>query len=180
MRAGSCTPPQRRDEFDNPRRGNHPVLWVDWFQAREYAQWAGKRLPSEVEWELVARAGSTTTFPWGSSWVPGAANAMGTYRADVFGESSAVASFEPNPWGVYDMIGNASEWTDDVYNEDYYGAPRDGSAWYQETGPAHERRRVVRGGGYDDPPPRQRVSQRRGRRPDNVNRSIGFRCVADE
>ena len=69
---------------------------------------------------------------------------------------------------------------EDVYNESYYGAPRDGGAWYQETGREVERRRVVRGGGYDDPPQRQRVSKRTGRQPDNFSRSVGFRCVADQ
>jgi formylglycine-generating enzyme required for sulfatase activity len=91
-----------------------------------------------------------------------------------------VASFAANRWGIYDLIGNAAEWTEDVYHESYDDAPRDGRAWYQETGPAGERRRVVRGGGYDDLPSRQRVSKRAGRRADNPNRSVGFRCVADE
>jgi formylglycine-generating enzyme required for sulfatase activity len=180
VQAGACTPPQRTEVFDSPSLGNHPVLWVDWSQAKEYAAWAGKRLPTEVEWEVAARSGSATAFPWGASWVPGAANAIGVYRGDVWGGTAPVASFEPNRWGLYDLIGNASEWTEDVYNETYQGAPKDGSAWYQETGLAGERRRVVRGGGYDDPPPRQSVTKRSGRRADNFGRSVGFRCVADE
>ena len=180
VRAGACSPPHRTESFDNPRRGDHPVRWVDWFQAKEYCEWAGKRLPTEAEWELVARSGATTQFPWGTSWVPGNANAMGTYRSDIWAETAPVASFEANRWETYDLVGNVSEWIEDVYNDDYVGAPRDGSAWYQETGAAGERRRVVRGGGYDDPPPRHRLSRRSGRRADNPNRSVGFRCVADE
>jgi formylglycine-generating enzyme required for sulfatase activity len=180
VRAGACTPPHRTEFFDSLNLGDHPVLWVDWFQAREYAVWVGKRLPTEAEWEAAARGGSATAFPWGPSWVTGSANAMGVYRDDVWGGTAPVASFEPNRWGLYDVIGNVSEWTEDVYNETYVGAPRDGRAWYQETGLAGERRRVVRGGGYDDPPPRQRVSWRRGRRADSDGRSVGFRCVADE
>ena len=180
IRAGSCTPPHQTEAFDNPSFGNHPVLWVDWFQAKEYATWAGKRLPTEAEWELVARSGSTTMFPWGKSWVSGNVNAMGTYRSDYWSEAAPVASFEANRWGIYDLIGNVAEWTEDVYNGNYHGALRDGSAWYQETGQAGERRRVVRGGGYDNTPPRLRVSRRSPRRPDNPDRSVGFRCVADE
>jgi formylglycine-generating enzyme required for sulfatase activity len=180
VRAGACTPPHRTEQFDDPRFGTHPVFWVDWFQARSYAQWAGKRLPSEAQWELAARAGTTTPFYWGSSWVPGEANAMGAYRRDVWGGSAPVASFEANRWGVYDLIGNASEWVDDVYQDTLTGVPTDGRPRYQETGPAGERRRVVRGGGHDDSPPRQRVSRRGARRPDEFNRSVGFRCVADE
>jgi len=180
VRAGVCSPPHRRDVFDSPNLGSHPVLWVDWFQAKEYAAWAGKRLPTEAEWEAAARGGSATAFPWGASWVSGSANAIGVYRGDIWSGTSPVASFEPNRWGLYDFIGNASEWTEDVYNDSFLGAPTDGTAWYQETGLAGERRRVVRGGGYDDPPPRQRVTWRGGRRAENFGRSVGFRCVADE
>jgi len=180
VRAGACTPPQRVGDFDDPRFGSYPVFWVDWFQAKEYALWAGKRLPTEAEWELAARNDATTEYPWGTSWVPGRANAMGVYRTDYWSESSPVASFEASRWGVYDLIGNAAEWTDDVYHESFDGAPRDGRAWIQETGPAGERRRVVRGGAFDDSPQRQRASKRAGRRPDNPSRSVGFRCAADE
>ena len=180
IQAGACTPPQRTEIFDSPNLGNHPVLWVDWFQAKEYAAWAGKRLPNEVEWELAARSGAATAFPWGASWVKGRANVVGTYPGDGWEETAQVASFPANRWGIYDLIGNAAEWTEDVYSENYFGAPLDGSTWYQETGLAGERRRVVRGGSFDDPPPRQRVSKRGGRRADNASRSVGFRCVADE
>jgi formylglycine-generating enzyme required for sulfatase activity len=180
VRAGACTPPQRAEEFDDSRRGGHPVLWVDWFQAKEYALWAGKRLPTEAEWELAARNGVATEYPWGTSWVPGRANAMGAYRTDFWADSSPVASFEASKWGIYDLIGNAAEWTEDVYHDSFYGAPGDGRAWIQETGPAGERRRVVRGGAFDDSPQRQRASKRTGRRPENPSRSVGFRCVADE
>ena len=180
VRAGACTPPERSEVFESPNLGTHPVLWVTWFQAREYADWAGKRLPTEAEWELAARGGTSTPYPWGTSWVPGRANAIGTYREDGWGGTAPVASFEPSAWGLYDMVGNAAEWVDDVYNDTYFGAPRDGRAWFQETGLAGERRRVVRGGGYDDPPQRQRVSKRSARQAENFNRAVGFRCAADE
>jgi formylglycine-generating enzyme required for sulfatase activity len=180
VRARDCSVPSRAEFFNDPNLGNHPVMWVTWIQAREYAAWAGKRLPTEAEWELAARGGTTTPYPWGASWVPGRANAIGTYREDRWGGTAPVASFGPNPWGLYDVIGNAAEWVEDVYNDSYYGAPRDGRAWYQETGLASERRRVARGGGYDDPPQRQRVSKRSGRQLDNYNRAVGFRCAANE
>jgi formylglycine-generating enzyme required for sulfatase activity len=180
VRAGACSPPHRIEVFDDPRFGSHPVTWVDWFQARAYAAWAGKRLPSETEWELAARAGSEFPFPWGIGWEPGRANAMGAYRRDVWHDSAPVASFAANRWGIYDLVGNAAEWVDDVYQDRLDGVPLDGRARFQENGPAGERRRVVRGGGYDEPPPRQRVSRRSARRPDDFDRSVGFRCVADD
>ncbi len=120
VRARACSPPHQTEAFDKPSFGNLPVLWVDWFQAKEYAAWAGKRLPTEAEWELVARSGSTTMFPWGESWVPGNANAMGTYRSDYWNGGAPVASFEANRWGLYDLIGNAAEWTEDVYNDSLF------------------------------------------------------------
>jgi formylglycine-generating enzyme required for sulfatase activity len=180
VEASACTPPHRTEFYENPNIGNHPVLWVDWFQARTYAAWAGKRLASGAEWERAARAGTDTAYPWGSSWEDGRANALGTEGSDRWGGAAPVASFDPNPWGVYDLVGNAAEWVDDVYNDNFRGAPRDGRAWHQETGLAGERRRVVRGAGYDDPPGRQRVSRRNGRRPGDFQRMVGFRCVADE
>lgn len=180
VQAGACSPPVRTDGYDDPRLGKHPVFWVEWNQARAYAAWAGKRLPSEAEWELAARGKAVTPFPWGASWIPGKANAMGVYRQDVWEHSAPVASFEAGWWGVYDLVGNAAEWVEDVYQATIEGMPAEGRARYQETGPAGERRRVVRGGGHDDPPPKQRVSHRSPRRPDHVNRSVGFRCVADD
>jgi formylglycine-generating enzyme required for sulfatase activity len=156
------------------------VLWVDWFQARIYAGWAGKRLPSEAEWEYAARAGAATVYPWGDAWQPGRANALGLGDGDQWGGAAPVASFDPNRWGVYDLIGNAAEWVDDVYNGSFNNSPRDGGPWYQETGSAAERRRVVRGAGYDEPPGRQRVSRRNARKPDNDHRMVGFRCVVDD
>jgi formylglycine-generating enzyme required for sulfatase activity len=180
VQAGECTVPHRTDFFDNPNLGDHPVLWVDWFQARSYASWAGKRLATEAEWEMAARAGAETAYPWGGSWENGRANALGTEGADRWGGTAPVASFDANTWGIYDLIGNAAEWVEDVFNGSFSGAPLDGRAWYQETGSASERRRVVRGAGYDDPQGRQRVSRRTGRRPDDFHRTVGFRCVADE
>ena len=178
--AGACTPPARPEPYDDAGRGDHPVVWVDWYQARSYAAWAGKRLPSEAEWELAARAGSELAFPWGTTWRDGAGNAVGVGDGDPWNGTAPVASFEPNRWGLYDTIGNVAEWVDDVYNGTFFRAPLTGDPWYQETGPAGERRRVVRGGAYDEPTGWQRVSRRLGRVPDRPDRAVGFRCAADE
>jgi formylglycine-generating enzyme required for sulfatase activity len=177
--AGACTPPGRTDAFDDPNRASHPVLWVTWFQARDYAAWAGKRLPTEVEWERAARAGSAQRFPWGDKWNPAMGNALGTEATDYFGAAAPVGSFPANAWGFHDLIGNAAEYVQDVYHPSYGGAPRDGRPWEQETGPTAERQRVVRNGSFADSPSRQRASRRSSRKPTDASKAIGFRCAAD-
>jgi formylglycine-generating enzyme required for sulfatase activity len=177
---GGCSEPQRVESFDDPNRADEPVLWVSWEQARAYADWAGKRLPTEAEWERAARAGASERFPWGTRWDPSMGNAMGVQETDFWGGASVVGRFPANAWGAVDLIGNAAEWVADVYHVSYVGAPRDGRAWEQETGPMTERQRVVRGGSFLDPPARQRVSRRFARRPDGVHRATGFRCAADD
>jgi sulfatase modifying factor 1 len=177
--AGACTPPLEMETFDDPARAAYPVLQVSWFQAYDYAKWAGKRLPSEVEWEWAARAGSPERFPWGDKWDPAYGNAYDTEAPDRRGEEMRVASFPTNPWGIHDLIGNSAEWVRDVYSPNHLGVSPDGSAREQETGPISEQQRVVRGGSYADSPSKQRVSQRSGRKPTEDHRTIGFRCVAD-
>ncbi len=179
VEAAACTPPGQTDVYDDPNRAAHPVLWVDWFQARQYARWAGKRLPTEVEWEYAARAGSRERFPWGERWDPALANGLGIEGSDHWAAEAPVGRFPPNAWGVFDLVGNASEWVEDVYHPGYNGAPRDGRPWEQETGAIAERRRVVRGGSYADPPSKQRVSDRNDRKPGQAHRGIGFRCASD-
>ena len=177
--AGACTVPSQTEAYDNPNRAADPVLWVSWFQAREFASWAGKRLPTEVEWESAARAGSTTRYPWGERWEPALANGFGVSDDDHWSAEAPVGTFSANAWGVRDLIGNAAEWVEDVYHPSLAGMPRDGRPWEQETGAISERERVVRGGSYADPASKLRVSRRDSRRPDDTHRTTGFRCAAD-
>lgn len=135
-------------------RGQRPVINVSWYDAMAYAAWLSKqtgktyRLPSEAEWEYAARAGTTTKYSWG--------NEIGINRANCDGCGSQwdnkmtapVGSFEANSWGLYDMHGNVWEWVQDCWNENYEGAPADGSAWT----PGDCSGRVLRGGSwYTDP-----------------------------
>ena len=176
--AGACTVPHRTQVFDDPNLQDHPVMWVDWFQARSYARWAGKRLPTEAEWEWAARGGSEDAYPWGPDWRPSLANALGTEEDDRWGGSAPVGSFPSTSPGLFDIVGNAAEWVEDLYHSDYMGAPSHRGPWNQLTGPFSPRRRVIRGGSYADPPQRQRVSYRHELRPDDHYRAIGFRCAA--
>ena len=124
-------------------RGRRPVINVSWAEAQDYLYWLSQktgrsyRLLSEAEWEYAVRAGTTTDYYWGD--YERARNAICAY-ANV-GESAfdcdgkemtmPVGSFRPNPFGLYDMIGNVQEWTADCWNDTYDGAPADGRAWLQ-------------------------------------------------
>ena len=134
-------------------RGRRPVTDLDWDDAKSYVAWlsqkTGKayRLPSESEWEYVARAGSTTTYSWGRAVDKDKANCVGC-TSDAVKKAIDVGSFPPNAFGVYDMAGNAAEWVEDCWKDNYKGAPTDGSAW---TKPVC-RERVLRGGSFNNDP----------------------------
>ncbi len=176
---GACTPPRRLQRYELPEAASEPVLWVSWFQAAAYARWAGKRLPSEAEWEYAARAGASSRYPWGAVWEDGRANLAGVRGRDVWRGPSPVGSFAPNRWGLFDMLGNAWEWVADAYHDSYHGAPVSSEAWTQVTGDDGEPERVLRGGSFQEFAPRARVSTRSNRDPGIADRAFGFRCVAD-
>jgi serine/threonine-protein kinase len=177
--SGACTPPEPLSRFQEQRLSEHPVVDVDWFQARAYCHWAGKRLPSETERERAARLGATTRFPWGDSWMSGQGNTMGVEGADRWAETSPIRSFQADRWNLYDMVGNVWEWVADPYHRNYRGAPRDGRPWHQLNGDMNPPKRVLRGGSYLSAPFEARVSKRQTRAPDNAGRNTGIRCAAD-
>jgi formylglycine-generating enzyme required for sulfatase activity len=135
---GGCNGYRPKDEGWG--RGRLPVINVSWDDAKAYVAWLSRatgqpyRLLSEAEREYVTRAGTTTPFWWGSSISPQQANydGTGTYAGGPKGEyrrrTIPVDSFEANPWGLYQLLGNVLEWTEDCYTGTYIGAPADGSA----------------------------------------------------
>ena len=135
-------------------RGNRPVMNVSWNDAQSYVRWlsarTGKtyRLLSEAEWEYVARAGTETAYSWGDSIGVNRANCDGCGSQWGDKMTAPVGSFAANAWGVYDMHGNVREWVQDCWNDNYSGAPSDGSAWESED----IYYRVLRGGSWSNVP----------------------------
>jgi formylglycine-generating enzyme required for sulfatase activity len=166
-------------------RGRRPAINVSWNDANAYADWlSGKtgksyRLLSEAEREYVTRAGTATPFWWGTKITPQQANYDGNYIYDdgPTGEfrrrTLPVDSFRPNRWGLHQVSGNAWEWTQDCWHENYAGAPSDGSAWESEGC----RYRVVRGGSWATYPGDLRAAVRGRFPPDFRGNSQGFRLA---
>lgn len=168
-------------------RTDHPVVSVSWKDAKAYCNWAGKRLPTEAEWEYAARAGTRTRFWWGNG-DPGprrvgnladesARRLVGGIMAgydDGFARTAPVGSFERNPWGLYDMIGNVGEWTDDWYGGDYTRLPE-----RSPKGPPNGQFKVIRGGSWANGRLRIRSANRDWDTPSYRYDSIGFRCAQE-
>ncbi|MCF8208668.1 MAG: SUMF1/EgtB/PvdO family nonheme iron enzyme [Rhodoferax sp.] len=176
---------------------NEPVICISWNDASAYVQWMRKRtglnysLPSEAQWEYAVRAGTSTSRFWGddpnaacryangadqTAWPDGSAKAWGTRHEckDAYFYVAPVGHYQPNAFGLYDMLGNATEWVQDGFHDDYRGAPTDGSVWTTGGDPSL---RVLRGGGWDDNPGDLRSAYRGRSSPGDRNSSGGFRIA---
>ena len=167
-------------------RGRRPVINVSWNDVKTYLAWLAQKtaksyqLRSEAEREYVTRAGTTTPFWWGSSISTTQANYKGTeiygddgVRGEFRDQSLPVDSFDPNPWGLYQVHGNVSEWTEDCRHDNYIDAPTDGSAWIAPNCNQH----VRRGGSIGSPPSVLRSASRLFSRPTDAYPFLGFRVA---
>ena len=158
--------------YRDPQFAKQPVSGVTWSQARDYAAWAGGRLPTEAEWEKACRGTDGRTYPWGN---PDPTGDLLNFAETGLGTWSTVGSYPggASPYGALDMAGNVWEWTADRYDGAYYAdSPRE-----NPTGPATGDMRVLRGGSFHHDADYVRCAVRDGYYPDYGNDNLGFRVV---
>jgi formylglycine-generating enzyme required for sulfatase activity len=185
---GACWRRPEGGESTISDRQNHPVVHVSWQDAQAYCAWAGKRLPTEAEWEYAARGGlESTRFAWGDELTRDGRWNCNIWQGrfpdvntldDGFLTTAPVKSFRPNGLGLWNTAGNVWEWCADWFGADYYARSPSASPSGPVTGDA----RVMRGGSYlchDSYCHRYRVAARSANAPDSFAANLGFRCAND-
>ena len=180
--------PEAGPEIFASDRADHPVVNVSWHDAEAYCRWVGKRLPTEAEFEYATRAGTQTTYWWGNfspstRRVANVADESGRNRLSViiagyddgYLTTAPVGSYEANPFGLFDMTGNVTEWVADRYDGLYYRK----SPEQNPTGPSSGDYRMIRGGSWNDTLFALRPTVRDGGAPTKRDTRTGFRCAQD-
>lgn len=159
----------------------HPVVFVSWDDAYNYAKWLSKetgqryRLASEAEWEYMASTAKKTPFWWGYEEEPNRAHCFGCGSAFDPRKQTKIGSFKPNAFGIYDTAGNVAEWVHDCWHENYKDAPNYAEVW--EGGDCSLR--IARGGAFSSPPQSLRSQRRDKFKSDKLYDHIGIRVVRD-
>lgn len=166
-------------------REDHPVVHVSWNDAQAYAHWAGKRLPTEAEWEFAARGGLVQKlYPWGDELTPEGKHMCNIWQGefprvdtceDGFSGTCPVDAFPPNDYGLYSVAGNVWEWC-----SDWFAAEHPGGEERDPRGPVDGQAKVMKGGSFlchASYCNRYRVAARTSNTPDSSTSNIGFRCA---
>ena len=169
-------------------REHYPVTHVSWADCTAFAKWAGKRLPTEAEWEYASRGGlEQKIYPWGDELTPGGKHLCNIWQGefpmadsgdDGFTAPGPVNSYEPNGYGIYTITGNAWEWCNDWFHPSWHVT----ATKHNPVGPPTGTRRVMKGGSYlchKSYCNRYRVGARTSNTPDSATTNISFRCVRD-
>ncbi len=181
-KAKACPPPARITSnvhdlyYGNATFADYPVLWVNWDDANAYCQWAGRRLPTEAEWEKAARGTDGRIYPWGNT--PPDPTLLNFNHANKVKDIVQVGSY-PNgasPYGALDMAGNVFEWVADWYGVKYYGQSPDQNPKGPDTGT----QRVLRGGSWQYDAAGVRSAYRYQSDPSVSSYEFGFRCVTNQ